>query len=202
MIVYILSQLSVYLYPPPSAITYQYADIYTGWTLHSNTRGKHGYFQLIHEDCVNHTTFSTYVEGELWHHYDMEAPSITKPTVCRLSSHAEYELWHHRLGHPNATYLCNMHKYARGVPELKQLAFHKCPSCSINIKKDTSAPIKHSRPTINKAEDCIRPGQHMHIYFGFVRGSKYKRKDDKGRLVTILDGFRSYLIVYRATRYK
>ena len=31
--------------------------------------------------------------------------------------------------------------------------------------------------------------------YGFVRGSEYKSKDEKGRLVTSIDGYRAYLII-------
>jgi len=37
---------------------------------------------------------------------------------------------------------------------------------------------------------------------GFVRGSKYRTKDEDGQMVTSLDGYNSYLLIIdRATRY-
>ena len=92
---------------------------------------------------------------------------------------------------------------ATGVPTLKQLAFHRCPSCWINIKKDTGASIKYNRVKQQLVEKCIRPGQHLHMDFSFFRGSAFKDNDDQGHLITSIDGFRSYLIIFDwVTRYK
>ena len=71
-----------------------------------------------------------------------------------------------------------MYKYARSVPKLKQPAFHRCPSCSVNIKKYTGAPTKYNRIKQQVAEERIRPGQHLHMSFGVVRGSVFKDKND------------------------
>jgi len=145
------------------------------------------------------------MEGGLWYHYvdDTNNDQVTRSNAQRLSSQADYELWYHHIGHPNPTCLCNMHKYARGVPKLKQSVFHRYPSCSTNIKKDTGAPTKHNRVKHQVVEERICPGQHLHMDFGFVRGSAFKDKDDQGCIITSIDGFRSYLIIVdRATRYK
>jgi hypothetical protein len=46
------------------------------------------------------------------------------------------------------------------------------------------------------------PGQHFHVDFGFMKGSGYCKKDEEGRTITNIDGFRSYfLIIDRKTRY-
>ncbi len=46
------------------------------------------------------------------------------------------------------------------------------------------------------------PAQHLHLDFGFVHGSDWAKKDNDGKLVTSMDGYRSYcLIIDRATRY-
>jgi hypothetical protein len=46
------------------------------------------------------------------------------------------------------------------------------------------------------------PGQHFHVDFGFMKGSGYCRKDEEGRTITSIDGFRSYfLIIDKKTRY-
>ena len=51
-------------------------------------------------------------------------------------------------------------------------------------------------------DDNIEVGQHLHVDFGFVRGSDYSRKDKKGNLITSIDGYRSYcLVIDRASRY-
>ena len=51
-------------------------------------------------------------------------------------------------------------------------------------------------------EEQIEVGQHLHVDFGFVRGSDYATKDKHGNLVTSIDGFRSYcFIIDRASQY-
>ena len=45
------------------------------------------------------------------------------------------------------------------------------------------------------------PGQYFHMNFGFVRGSDF-RKIKKGKTITSIDGYNSYLIIVdRSTRY-
>ena len=65
----------------------------------------------------------------------------------------------------------------------------------MKTKKTMAKPVQ---PT-----EKLQPGQHLHMDFGFVRGSAFSKKDELGRTITSLDGFRSYLIIVdRATRYK
>ena len=45
------------------------------------------------------------------------------------------------------------------------------------------------------------PRQHLHVDFGFVRGSDWSKKDLDGKLVTSMNGYRSYrLVIDRVTR--
>ena len=45
-------------------------------------------------------------------------------------------------------------------------------------------------------------GQHLHMDYGFVRGSDWSRKENDGTLVSSVDKYRSYLLVIdRHTRY-
>ena len=137
------------------------------------------------------------------YHYvaDTNNDQVDTPTVCRLSSQAEYKLWHHRLGHPSPTCLCNIHTYVRGVTRLKQVVSRRFLSCSITIKKDTSAPTKHNRVKQQVAEEHIHPGQHLHMNLVFVRGGEFKDTDDQAYLIT--SRFCSYLIIVdRVTSYK
>ncbi len=63
----------------------------------------------------------------------------------------------------------------------------------------TSTTSTSSPPT---AAPTLIPGQHFAMDFGFVRGSSYNIKTEKGTTVTSLDGMNSYLsIIDRATRY-
>lgn len=189
----------------PTAMCQQYSELYTGFKHVANTRNNTGYIQLVHCDGVNHTTFGLFMEDNLWWHYAHEigaAPST--PIVRRLSSRAEFELWHHRLGHPNPQAVAQAHKYCKGVPKLQIPAFYQCASCMAGkIKKQVSKPTKSAKPQPIQAEERIHPGQHLHMDFGFVRGTAFRDKDEQGRTITSIDGFRSYLIIVdRATRYK
>ena len=56
----------------------------------------------------------------------------------------------------------------------------------------------------NKQTHTVTTGrrQVFHMDFGFVRGSDYKSKNEKGKLITSRDGYNSYLIVVDSfTRY-
>ena len=146
-----------------------------------------------------------FCEGNLWYHYiPTNIQATIQPTIRRLSTKLEFELWHHCLGHANASVLTNMHHYARGIPKLKEPDFYKCKSCSLcKIKKDSSTKTQATRKATPQPTEKLHVGQHLHMDFGFLRGSAFAEKDEKGRTVTSLDGFRSYLIVVdRATRYK
>lgn len=45
-------------------------------------------------------------------------------------------------------------------------------------------------------------GQHLHIDFGYVCGSDWSKRDNDGKLVTSINGYRSYcLIIDRHSRY-
>ena len=62
---------------------------------------------------------------------------------------------------------------------------------------------EQQRRTILNPKKKIHPGQHLHMDFGFVRGSAFSQRDELGRLITSIDGFRSYLIIVDcATRFK
>ena len=131
----------------------------------------------------------------MWFHY-LKIGSVTMPTIRKLSTMSEYELWHHRLGHPNDRVLTTMHKYARGIPKLRPPDFYSCESCNLGkLKKDASTKSKMSLKDDIKPHEKLHPGQHLHMDLGFVRGSAYSIKNEKGQTVTSLDGFRGYLII-------
>ena len=133
--------------------------------------------------------------------------------VRSLSNRASYELWHHRLGHPSKHIMENIHKYADGVPRLRHNNLWECSSCAQGkLKKShigvSPKPHQHVMPLKPPPhpppiERHLSPGQALHTDYGFVRGSGWKAKDDHGKTITSLDGYRSYLlIVDKATRYK
>jgi dUTP pyrophosphatase len=175
--------------------------------MYANTSEANGYLQLHHHDGINHATFTMYMENRLWYHYlhhDTSMPPMTAK-VRKMSSLSEYELWHHRLGHPSSAVLEKMHKYARGVPKLRTPDFYNCQLCTLGkIRKDSSTSTRSTKKsTPIQPTERIHPGQHLHMDFGFVRGSAFSKKDKHGCTITSIDGFRSYLIIVdRATHYK
>ena len=98
----------------------------------------------------------------------------------------------------------DMHKYALGVPKLKAPPFYQCGTClACKTRKSSHGPRKTTERKPPDPEELIRPGQHLHMDFGSVRGSSWHAKNEDGKLVTSIDGHRSYLIVVdRFTRYK
>ena len=189
----------------PTAIVNQYPDLFYGWTLHCNQENESGILELLNRDGINHSTFSTCMENDLWYHYAPDTNSSTgKAVVHTLSQRASFELWHHRLGHACPRTIENMHKYALGIPKLREPPFYKCGTClACKTKKSGHGPGKTIVKKPPDPEELIRPGQHLHMDFGFVRGSSWSSKDKDGNLITSIDGQRSYLIIVdRATRYK
>ena len=163
----------------PTAMAIQHQTTFSGWSIHANIDNNSGYMQLINRDGINHAIIPMYSENRLWYHYlETNIQPNIKPVVRRLSTKSEYELWHHRLGHPNASTMQKMHKFARGIPKLRQPEFHKCQSCLLcKIKKQNKSPIKTSEPKEIKPEEKLRVGQHLHMDFGFLRGSEFSAKD-------------------------
>ena len=74
--------------------------------------------------------------------------------------------------------------------------FYKCQTCSFTkLRKDSSAKSKATLPKAPPMpEEKFHPGQHLHMDFGFVRGSEYRIKSKEGPTVTSHDGKNSYLI--------
>jgi hypothetical protein len=194
----------------PSNINSQYCDRYEGWTMKTDYDSKIGNFRLIARDGVNHLNFSSYSENNLWFHYldqikKDEYEKIgqqTKAIVRTLSNGANYELWHNRLGHPDETIMSKIHENVIGVPPLKRHKFYSCAACmSSKFRKVHIGSTKHQSKVATDMEN-INKGQHLHADFGYVRGSDWSKKDSDGKLVTSINGYRSYcLVIDRATRY-
>ena len=196
----------------PSAVNMQYQDKYDGWTLETKYDSKYGQLTFNSRDGINHLVFSAYSDNNLWHHYldaitEKEYSNIgsqTKAIVNSLTVNAQYHLWHHRLGHPSHKIMMEAQKHCIGIPKLKQPPFFSCNTCnSSKFRKTHIGPTKSvSQNQAPLKSEKIEVGQHLHLDFGFVRGSDYSRKDENGKLVTSTDGFRSYcLVIDRASRY-
>ena len=196
----------------PSDVNYQYKDRYDGWTLETNFDSKHGQLVFNARDGINHLAFTAYSDNNLWHHYLDEVPhqdyknlgSQTKAVLNSLNANAKYHLWHHRLGHPCDKILQQAHKNCIGVPKLKPPPFFNCNTClSSKFRKKHIGPTKTTSPAPKEPNlPSIQVGQHLHVDFGFVRGSDYSKKDEDGKLITSRDGFRSYcLVIDRKSRF-
>ena len=196
----------------PSNVNLQYQDKYDGWTMETNFDSKHGQLTFNARDGINHLVFSAYSDNNLWYHYLDEIPqkefnsinSQSKAIVNSLNTTALYHLWHHRLGHPCDKIMQEAQKNCNGIPKLQQPSFFNCSVCnSSKFRKKHIGPTKRSKkPPNTTVDDQIQVGQHLHIDFGFVRGSDYSKTDKDGRLVTSKDGYRSYcLVIDKASRY-
>ncbi|GFH45233.1 hypothetical protein CTEN210_01707 [Chaetoceros tenuissimus] len=126
-----------------------------------------------------------------------------------LKNNYLWELYHQRLGHPSDETMENLHKYYDDAPKVSKPNYAwKCDAChqakfqKRRIKRDKSVePLQSPKPTTKIKHPT--PGHGLHMDFGFVRGSKWKDKDEKGRLITSKDGCRAYLLVVdKASRYK
>ena len=159
----------------------------------------------------------------LWfHEYN---PNLTStPKVSRLNDACMSNLWHGRLAHAGEDVTKEIHKHVLGINRpLKHNPLYKCPPCLPNkmSKASHKRKAKYRRQTKNVAptlapqivavddptnqEDCLTEGaagQHFHMDFGFVRGSKYSVKQENAPTITSVDGYNSYLIIVdRVTRY-
>jgi deoxyuridine 5'-triphosphate nucleotidohydrolase len=195
----------------PTDVNAQYTDRYSGWVMTTNLDKQTGTFQLTARDGVNHLRFPAYCENNLWYHYldqitndeyDRIGHNI-RAVVKTLSNGASYELWHNRLGHPGPKVMEVLHKHVDGVPKLKKNKFYSCAACmSSKFRKTHIGTTKRSPVPDDKPQPKIEKGQHLSMDFGFVRGSDWSKLESDGKLVTSMDGYRSYcLIIDRATRY-
>jgi hypothetical protein len=194
----------------PSDVNSQYSHRYGGWTMTTDLDSKTGKFSLIARDGINHLHFTSYSENNLWYHYLDQVTEeeyaklgpMTTAVVNTLSNAANYELWHNRLGHPGQSIMSIIHNHASGIPKLKRNKFYSCSSCiSAKFRKQHIGPKKTYCKVATDTKPC-EIGQHIHADFGFVRGSDWSKKDNDGKLVTSMDGYRSYcLMIDRGSRY-
>ena len=96
----------------------------------------------------------------------------------------------------------NFFEHTFGVPLLKSNKFYTCAACLSCKFRDRHIPripppqtVKVARDTNTFTVDDIFIGQHLHMDYGFVRGSDWSAKDNNGKLVTSVDKYRAYLLV-------
>jgi dUTP pyrophosphatase len=197
----------------PNDVVNQHRRRFNEWQFSANHDTNIGRFRLLARDGVSHCEFTAYNENNLWFHYNCgvtaeeqrQLVSQQKAIIRTLSEGASYELWHHRLGHPGEKVMSIIHQHVKGVPKLRKNHFYSCAAClAKNIKKVHIGEKKQyvKDPNATKPGSNCKPGEHLHMDFGFVRGSDWKKKDQDGKTVTSIDGNRSYLLIIdRATRY-
>ena len=206
---YYCAQVAGTIMSPNDFVT-QYQERFHGWNFHANMRTGQGQLTLL-SDNGDHSLFTSYKENNLWYHYITVPTTDTIDKINRsegavintMTRNTEYELWHNRLGHPGEKVMSLIHKHVLGVPTLRKHDFHRCEACmAAKMKK---VPIGKSSKVVRQPiseEMPSEPGQHLHMDFGFVRGSDWAEKDDDGKLITSIDKYRSYLLIIdRATRY-
>ena len=187
----------------PTDVALSQNNLFTTWTQYSDVLQGEGYLRFATSSGLDRATVPLFMKNGLWFtHQFVRDMAIwnsvdTTPIVRNINLRAEYELWHQRLGHSGDNVMAALHKCVDGVHQLKphKHPFRKCECC---IKgKITAAPKNKTTSRTTTAR-----GQLFHMDFGFVRGTKFKEKDVKGRIVTSRDGYNSYLIVVDVhTRY-
>ena len=133
------------------------------------------------------------------------------PVVRRLSKSAEHLLGHLRYGCAGKRCLASIHHHVDNQPQLHMPAFFSCPTCFITTDEQHFPQTEKPPATpehdwfdgpLEDKDSQLTPGQCFHIDFGFMKGTGYCTKDEEGRTITSIDGFRSYfLIIDRRTRY-
>jgi transposase InsO family protein len=188
----------------PNDIVTQNIETYNEWKFSANHENGSGRFQLIARDGISNYEFTAYNENNLWFHYNggitqQEREQLhpkVKAVVRTLLEGALYELWHHHLGHPGEKVMSLVHHHVKGVPKLKKNHFYSCAAClAKNIRKVHIGEQKeYVKSTVKEAVLNSKPGEHLHMDFGFGRGSDWKKKDSDGKTVTSIDGYRYYLL--------
>lgn len=200
---------------PTDVVINHLTDIHA-WGQHCNIDTGKGWLKLYYRDGSSPITYNLYNKNNLWYHLGQGCTiddltytiNNTTPTVCRLNSHAQYELQHQRLGHPGTRVMSIAHLHIDDLPHLKPHEFYKCATCTHAKCKNRSSMTDNTHHHSSNTEtpstqhSDIECGQHFNIDFGFMRGSSFQNKDDSGRTITSIDGYRSYcLIIDRKSRY-
>ena len=207
----------------PTDIVYTHMDNFKGWQMTTNIDTKTGTFILIARDGVNHIKYPTFMKNNLWYHYLFQPsthntiiPQQPRSFIHALNYAATFELWHLRLGHPGMKTTEQFIKNTIGVPSLKPNRFYNCAACmSCNFRNrhiprlpqtppSIKTSIQHKTEILKDTSDPDRHmnlGQHIHMDYGFVRGSDWSAKTNDGKLVTSVDKYRAYLLVYHPDIY-
>ena len=205
----------------PQAIASQFETQINGWYQYANIDNNNGRLGFSTR-MGNNIEFELTCNNNLWYH-KLENASVTNSkgsVVNKLTDAQNYQLWHSRMGHPGRQAMSQLHQHVKGISPLKGNTFWRCPSCmpmKIAIKKPITTtskrkptPSSNCTATISEEielQDTLHmpdalPGQHFHMDFGFVRGKEFSSRDKEGKIMTSIDGYKSYLlIVDRKSRY-
>jgi len=207
----------------PTDIVINNITNFEGWGQHSNVDSGEGYIEFYRREQQGTLRYTLYTSNGLWFYknagatedYDAWTTQATgKPTICRLTQAAAYALWHERYAHAGERVMSTLHLDLDDQPPLKKPPFFKCLTCLMTTG-DQRATSEHNHvPSIpqdlldwdddpvNCDDQLCLPGQRFNIDFGFMKGTGYCTKDEEGRTITSLDGYRSYLLIIdRKTRY-
>lgn len=178
---------------------------YNAWTQYSNIDTGKGYIRFHRRDNHEPLTYPLYTLNALWYTdtHNCTISDYTTPTVRYMSQKATYELYHQRFGHPGERAMRILHLHVDDVPELKGNSFYKCSSCLHGKMKQRPYNTSHKTPTKPSNPTTLTYcGQSFNIDYGFMKGSGYCTKDEEGRTITSVDGYRAYcIIVDRKSRY-
>ena len=112
-------------------------------------------------------------------------PQQPKSIIRAMNYAAIFELWHHCLGHPGTKITLKFVEHTIGVPLLKPNKFYNCAACmSCKFRNRHIARLPTTTPsicTLNATKNVhdnnthitndVSIGQHLHMEYGFVRGS-------------------------------
>jgi len=206
----------------PNDIVINHIQDFISWGQYSNVDTQTGKLEFHRRDNTEPLTFQLTSNNGLWYYTNAADDSdypvwITRclngnPTIHRLSKAAEYQLYHLRYGCAGERDLSGVHHHADHQPKLYKHAFFKCDTCcrtageyQLPENEDPNIPadvIDWLYDGMAEPEQSLYPGQNFGIDFGFMKGSGYCKKDEEGRTITSVDGYRSYfLIIDGKTRY-
>ena len=199
----------------PTDIVYSHLDTFCGWQMTTNVDTKKGTFTLLARDGINHIKYPTFMRNNLWYHYlfhpsvpTTSVPEQPRSIIRALNYAATFELWHYCLGHPGRKITENFYEHTLGVPLLKPNKFYTCAACLSckfrnrhipRIPPTSTQTVTLINDTTSTNIDHTSIGQHLHMDYGFVRGSDWSAKDNDGKLVTSVDKYRAYLLVIDKT---
>jgi len=207
----------------PNDIVTSHIHDFVSWSQYSNIDTGTGRLEFHRRNQTTPLTFNLSSNNGLWYYNNNNDNTDFSswvshclhghPIVRRLSKAAEYHLYHFRYGCAGERDLSGVHHHTDNQPKLHKHAFFKCDTCC-RTSGEYQMPENEDDPNIpadvidwlydvvEEKEDTSFPGQHFGIDFGFMKGSGYCKKDEEGRTITSVDGYRSYfLIIDRKTRY-